>query len=140
MSSSTTRLLLGALTGVLALVGMIRLAANGFERGLSPLAWVIVLLAMVPFVGYAAWRARHGRLTPRGTLVLLALDVLGFATVWWATFGPVLALACALAAFAVIWVHDWPARAARGSDRFVAFEDLGRDDDTDEDVRTTPGQ
>ncbi len=140
MPPSTTRLLLGALTGVLALIGMIRLAANGFERGLSPLAWTVVLLAMVPFVGYAAWRARHGRLSRRGAIVLLGLDVVGYVSVWLATFGPVLALACALGAFAMIWVHDWPARTARGPERFVAFEELGRDDDSDEDVRSGPGQ
>lgn len=140
MSSSATRLLLGALTGVLAMLGMIRLAANGFERGLSPMAWAVVLLAMVPFVGYAAWRARHGRLSGRGMVALVALDLVGYATVWWATFGPVLALACALGAFVVIWVHDWPARAAVGPDRFVAFEELGREDDGDEDARLRSGQ
>ena len=90
-------------------------------------AWVITLLAMVPWVGYAAVRARHARLTRRNALAVALLDLVGGATVWFFVLGAVVALSCSLAAFAVIWVKDWPARTQRGDDRFVRIEELTAD-------------
>ncbi len=48
---------------------------------------------------------------------------------WLSVLGPVLALLCSLAAFGVIWVCDWPSRRPSGHDRFVAIEELQRDED-----------
>lgn len=115
---------LGALTGLVSLAAMVRLVAGAFDGGLSMFAWVITLLAMVPWVVYSAVRARHGRLTPRDAVVVLALDAVGLLTVWMFVLGPVVALLCALGAFAVIWVRDWPEHRPRGEDRFVRIEEL----------------
>lgn len=115
---------LGGLTGLVSLAAMVRLVSGAFDGGLSAFAWVITLLAMVPWVGYAAVRARHARLTPRNALTVGALDVVGVAVVWLFVIGPVVALTCSLAAFAVIWVKDWPTRPERGEDRFVRIEEL----------------
>jgi hypothetical protein len=119
---------LGALTGAVALVAMVRLVAGAFGTALSPLIWAAILIVMVPWAAYAAWRARHGRLTGRGAAVVLVLNLVGVAVVWMFVFGPVLALVCSLAAFVVIWVHDWPPRRPQGGDRFVRFEELHADD------------
>ena len=119
---------LGALTGLVSLVAMFRLVAGAFDSGLSVFAWVVTLLAMIPWVGYAAARAWHGRLSVRNAMVVVLLDLVGMGTVWLFVLGPVLALTCSLAAFAVIWVKDWPSRPARGEDRFVRIEDLTADD------------
>ena len=124
MLNKNLALVLGALTGLVSLVAMVRLVSGAFDGGLSVFAWVITLLAMVPWVGYAAVRARHGRLTPRNALIVALLDLLGVATVWLFVLGPVVALSCSLAAFAVIWVKDWPTRPERGEDRFVRIEEL----------------
>jgi hypothetical protein len=121
----------GALTGLLGLAGMVRLAAGAFEGSMSRFAWVVVLAAMLPWVAYVAWRARHGRLSGRGLVLVLALVVLGSATVWWSVPGSVLALACSLVAFVVIWVSDWPARRPAGEERFVRMEELQREDELD---------
>jgi len=121
-------LLAGALTGLLSLTGMLRLTAGAFSGTLSRYAVVVVLLAMLPWVVYVAHRARHGRLTARSLAVVLGLVVLGFAAVWLSVLGPVLALLCSLAAFAVVWVSDWPQRRPRGEDRFVRIEELQRED------------
>ena len=64
MLNKNLALALGALTGLVSLVAMVRLVSGAFDGGLSVFAWVITLLAMVPWVGYAAVRARHGRLDP----------------------------------------------------------------------------
>jgi hypothetical protein len=128
MLNKKLALVLGALTGLVSLVAMVRLVSGAFDGGLSTFAWVITLLAMVPWVGYAAVRAWHGRLTLRNALVVLLLDLVGVATVWFFVLGAVVALACSLAAFAVIWVKDWPARPVRGEDRFVRIEELTADD------------
>jgi hypothetical protein len=124
MLNKNLALALGALTGLVSLVAMIRLVSGAFDGGLSVFAWVITLLAMVPWVGYAAVRARHGRLTPPNALTVALLDLVGVATVWLFVLGPVVALSCSLAAFAVIWVKDWPTRPERGEDRFVRIEEL----------------
>jgi hypothetical protein len=128
MINKNLALALGALTGLVSLVAMVRLVAGAFDGGLSVFAWVITLLAMVPWVCYAAFRARHGRLTLRNALAVALLDLIGVATVWLFVIGAVVALTCSLAAFAVIWVKDWPARTQRGDDRFVRIEELTADE------------
>jgi hypothetical protein len=128
MLNKNLALALGALTGLVGLVAMVRLVSGAFDGGLSMFAWVITLLAMVPWVGYAAVRAWHGRLTMGNALAVVLLDVVGAATVWFFVLGAVGALTCSLAAFAVIWVKDWPARPVRGEDRFVRIEDLTAED------------
>ena len=124
MLNKNLALALGALTGLVGLVAMVRLVSGAFDSGLSAFAWVVTLLAMVPWVGYAAARARHGRLTVRNAVAIALLDLVGVATVWLFVLGPVIALTCSLAAFAVIWVKDWPSRPIRGEDRFVRIEEL----------------
>lgn len=128
MLNKNLALALGVLTGLLSLVAMVRLVSGAFDGGLSVFAWVITLLAMVPWVGYAAVRARHGRLTRRNVLAVALLDLVGVVTVWLFVVGAVIALTCSLAAFAVIWVKDWPARPQRGEDRFVRIEELTADE------------
>lgn len=123
-------LVVGALTGLLGLVGMVRLAAGAFDGPMSRFAWVVVLAAMLPWIGYAAWRARHGRLAGARLVLVAAIVVVGAAAVWLSVLGPVLALACSLAGFAVIWVSDWPDRRRRGEDRLVSIEELQRDEDS----------
>ena len=124
-------LVLGTLTGLLGLLGMLRLAAGAFEGAMSVFAWVVVLAAMLPWVGYVAWRAQHGRLSRLGLVLVAALVVLGAVTVWLDVLGPVFALACSLGAFVVIWVSDWPSRRPRGQDRLVSIEELQRDEEPD---------
>jgi hypothetical protein len=128
MLNKNLTLALGALTGLVSLVAMVRLVSGAFDGGLSVFAWVITLLAMVPWVAYAAARARHGRLTLRSALVVAGLDLVGLVAVWLFVIGPVVALACSLGAFAVIWVSDWPERRPRGEDRFVRIEELTADE------------
>jgi glycerol uptake facilitator-like aquaporin len=124
-------LVVGALTGLLGLVGMARLAAGAFEGSMSRFAWTVVLAAMLPWVVYVASRAGHGRLSGRRLVLVLGLVVLGSATVWVSVSGPVLALACSLGAFLVIWVSDWPARRPPGEERIVSIEELQREDELD---------
>lgn len=113
---------LGALTGLVSMAGMIRLIDGA---GLaSTFSWIFLLLAMVPWVLYAAWRARHGKLGRSGAAAVLAIDVVGLISVGLFTLGPVIALAASLAAFAIIWVRDWPDRQERGEDVFVRIEEL----------------
>ena len=120
---------LGALTGLLSLVAMIRLVSGAFTQGMSTFAWVAILLAMLPWMGYAAWRGRHGHLSRRGALAVLLLNLLGCVVVWLFVLGPVIALTCSLAAFAVIWVSDWPARRPLTEERFVRIEEFRNADD-----------
>lgn len=121
---------LGALTGLLGLVGMIRLVSGAFSNGMTTFAWAAILLAMLPWIVYAAWRGRHGHLSPRGALAVLLLDLVGCVVVWLFVLGPVVALACSLAAFAVIWVSDWPPRRLAGQDRYVRIEEFRNADDS----------
>ena len=67
----------------------------------------------------------------RELMVLMSLFavVVVLVAVWLFTIGPVLALACSLAAFMVIWVNDWPARRPQGEERFVRIEDLQSEED-----------
>ena len=91
---------------------MIRLIAGA---GLSSaFAWIFLLLAMLPWIAYCSWRARHGHLSPTAALGVLGLCAAGLVSVWLFTLGPVLALACSLAAFVIIWIHDWPPRRPEG--------------------------
>jgi hypothetical protein len=120
---------LGAATGLVSLVAMVRLVSGAFTQGMSTFAWVAILLAMLPWIGYAAWRGRHGHLSRRGALVVLLLNLLGCVVVWLFVLGPVIALTCSLAAFAVIWVSDWPARRPLTEERFVRIEELHRAED-----------
>lgn len=113
---------LGALTGLVSMAGMIRLVDGA---GLaSTFSWVFLLLAMVPWVGYAAWRARHGKLRRAGAVAVVTIDIVGLIGVWLFTIGPVVALAASLIAFVIIWVHDWPERRERGEDVYVRIEEL----------------
>jgi hypothetical protein len=128
MLNKTLAMALGALTGLVGLVGMIRLGSGAFTQGMSAFAWVVILSAMLPWIGYAAWRARHGQLTKRGALAVLLLDLVGCVLVWLFVLGPVAALACSLAAFVVIWVSDWPARRPSSEERFVRIEELRAED------------
>jgi len=114
--------LLGTLTGLVGLIAMVRLVFATFAG--SAFAWFFVLLATVPWVIYVAWRAGHGHLSPRRAILVLILSLAGLVAVWLFTAGPVLALACSLAAFAVIWVSDWPPRRPRPESAFVRVEDL----------------
>lgn len=129
MSNRNLRLALGALSGAVGLIAMLRLADGAFSGPLSAFSLVFVLLAMLPWVGYSAYRARHGHLGARAGLAVAALSVLGIVAVWLFTVGAVVALACSLAGFAIIWVHDWPPRVAKGEDRFVRIEELATDEE-----------
>jgi hypothetical protein len=129
MRSRNLAAALGALTGLVGLVAMIRLVSGAFSGRMSAFAWIAILLAMLPWIGYAAWRARHGHLGRRGALAVLLLNVVGCVVVWLFVLGPVVALACFLGAFAVIWISDWPPRRSTGEERFVRIEELRRADD-----------
>jgi hypothetical protein len=120
---------LGALTGLVCLVGMVRLVSGAFSHGMTAFAWTAILLAMLPWIAYAAWRGRHGHLSKRGAVTVLVLDLVGSIVVWLFVLGPVVALACSLAAFVVIWVSDWPPRRLVGEERFVRIEELRKADD-----------
>lgn len=122
------RLVLGALTGLVSLVAMVRLVSGAFTGALSTFAWVFLLLAMIPWVIYVSWRARRSQLIGRPALAVLLLGLVGLLSVWLLTVGAVVALICSLAAFVVIWVHDWPPRRAPGDDLFVRIEELATED------------
>jgi hypothetical protein len=120
---------LGTLTGAVSMIAMIRLVSGAFDGGMTVFAWAAILVAMIPWIGYAAWRAQHGRLSGRGAVGVLVLALAGLVLVWLFTIGPVIALACSLAAFAVIWVSDWPPRRPRGEETFVRIEELHAEED-----------
>lgn len=122
MLTPLSRLLVGGLTGLIGLVAMVRLVGAGFP-GSMLFAEIFVALAMVPWVCYAAARARHGDLNLRTVLPVLLIAVAGFALVWWGTVGPVLALGCSLAGFVIIWLHDLPPKKAP-AERVVRIDEL----------------
>jgi hypothetical protein len=128
MLTKRTAMILGALTGLLTLVAMLRLISGAFDGELPRFAWGLALLALVPWIVYTAWRARRARLTARAALIVLVLDLVALALVWLSTVGPVLALACTLTAFVITWAADRPLRAPRGEDRFVRIEELQTED------------
>jgi hypothetical protein len=128
MVEKNVRFALGAVTGLVCLVAMVRLVSGAFTGALSTFAWVFLLLAMIPWVIYVSIRARHSQLIGRSALAVLVLGLVGLISVWLLTVGAVVALACSLAAFVVIWVHDWPPRRVRGDDLFVRIEELATED------------
>ena len=113
---------LGAFTGIVGLLGMLRLILGAF--GPTPFGVGFVLAAMLPWIVYVTYRAQHGRLTMVRALVVFACCVVGLVTVWLFTLGPVVALALSLVAFGVIWVSDWPAARPHSESRFVHIEEL----------------
>ncbi len=132
MPNKNLALALGAVTGAVGLIAMIRLVSGAFSHDMTSFAWIVILLAMIPWIAYSAWRARHGQLSWRGALAVLLLCVTGLISVWLFTLGPVIALACSLAAFVVIWVSDWPPRRRSGGDSFVRIEELQKDRQVEE--------
>lgn len=126
------RLALGLGVGALTLIGMIRLVAGNFEGRLALFAWVVVGLTMVPWVAYCAWRGWHGKLTRNRAIAVAALVVAGLIVVWLFVLGPVIALVASLAAFALIWISDWPGKRVTGEERFVRIEELGEPDDEED--------
>ena len=129
--SAVTRqlaLVLGVLTGAVALVAMARLASGAFPGGMSGFAWGVVLAAMLPWVVYVGFRARHGRLSGRRLGPVAALVLVGAVTVWLPVPGPVLALACSFAAFVLVWLSDLPARRSAGAARYVRIDELQQED------------
>ncbi len=123
------RLALGLGTGLLTLIGMIRLVAGNFDGRLATFAWVVVALAMIPWVAYCGWRGWHGRLTFKRAVAVALLVVAGLVVVWLFVLGPVIGLACSLAAFVLIWISDWPGKRVTGEEKFVAFEELAGTED-----------
>jgi hypothetical protein len=119
---------LGALTGAIPLVAMLRLLAGAFGPQLGRVAFVAVLLALLPWIAYVAVRARRAVLSRRTALTLVLLDTAAVGLVSIFTLGPVLALALSFAAFVLIWVHDLPARRRLGPSTYVRIEDLRRED------------
>lgn len=124
MPNSILRLAVGATTGAVGLIAMIRLVSGAFSDGMTRFAWMAILLAMLPWIGYCAWRAWRAPLSWRGTVAVVGLCIAGLGVVWILTLGPVVALACSMVAFSVIWVSDWPPRRPRGSETFVKVEEL----------------
>ena len=127
MTNKNVRLAVGLLTGLVGLIGMVRLVSGAFSDSMSVFAWVFVSLAMIPWVGYCAWRARHGHLRRRWGLVAVGFGLPGLILVWLYTIGAVLALACSLVGFAIIWMHDWPPRRLAAESGFVRIDELTSD-------------
>ncbi len=116
---------LGALTGLVGLIGMLRLILAAF--GPSAFSLGFVMAAMIPWVAYVTYRARHGKLGPTRAMVVLGCCAVALVTVWFFTLGAVIALVLSLVGFAVIWVSDWPARRPGAESRFVRIEELTGD-------------
>ena len=74
------------------------------------IVWLVTGVVMFSWVAYAGWRARRSRLSEAPVLVVAGLAVIGLVAAWFGTGGPVLALLCSLAGFAVVWWHDRPVR------------------------------
>jgi len=119
---------LGALTGAIPLVAMLRLLAGAFSPQLELVGFLAVVLALLPWIAYVAARARRAALSRRTALRLLLLDTAAVGLVWLFTVGPVLALALAFAGFVLIWVHDLPDRPRSGPSSYVRIDDLHRED------------
>jgi hypothetical protein len=128
MPNRIVRLVLGITTGVVGLIAMIRLVSGAFSQGPTRFAWMAILLAMIPWVAYCAWRAWRGHMSRRGAIAVLGLCLAGLAIVWLWTLGPVIALACSLAALGVIWVSDLPPPRSRSADTLVKMEELNSED------------
>ena len=119
---------LGALTGAIPLVAMLRLLAGAFSPQLERVAFVAVVLALLPWIAYVAARAHRAVLSRSTALRLVILDTAAVGLVWLFTVGPVLALALAFAGFVLIWVHDLPARPRSGPSAYVRIDDLQGED------------
>ena len=128
MPNSVLRLALGITTGAVGLIAMIRLVSGAFSEGPTRFAWMAILLAMTPWVAYCAWRSWRGHMSTRNAVAVLGLCLVGLAIVWLSTLGAVIASACSLAAFGVIWVSDLPPLRSRGADTFVKIEELNAED------------
>jgi hypothetical protein len=124
MPNRILRLAIGATTGALGLIAMIRLVSGAFSGGMGGFAWMAILLAMLPWIGYCAWRAWRAQLLWRSTVAVVGLCIAGIGLVWILTLGPVVALACSMVAFSVIWLSDRPPRRPRGAETFVKVEEL----------------
>lgn len=129
MPTKTVATVLGALTGVVTLSAMLRLISGAYAAGISHLALGFCLVALIPWVGYLAWRARRGRLSSRSGRAVGVLVAAGLGVVWLSTLGSVAALACAFAASVLIWLSDLPVRQPPGEDRFVRIEEMQAEDD-----------
>lgn len=104
MLNKNLAMALGALTGLVGLAGMIRLASGAFTNGMSTFAWVAILSAMLPWIVYAAWRGRHGHLSRRGALAVLILDLIGVS--WYG---------CSCSALLLRWPARLPRSCSFGS-------------------------
>ena len=121
---------LGVFTGLVSLLAMLRLVTGAFTGGMAQFAWAVTLAAMVPWVGYVAWRAHRARLGSREAVGVLALNLVGVVTVWLLVIGPVLALGLSFAAFAVVWFADRPVPRTPGAERYVRIEELTGPDES----------
>jgi hypothetical protein len=124
MLNKNLALALGALTGLVSLVAMVRLVSGAFDRrpvglrtGDHPAGH-----GALGRVRGGAGRAQPADPGPRAGGGRTGCRRLVVA--WLFVLGPVVALVCSLAAFAVIWVRDWARRGPRGEDRFVRIEEL----------------
>ena len=128
MTTQQVPLGLGALTGVVGLLAMIRLISGVFHRRVVHVCLDlpaashdsvdrVCLLARPTRPPLDAGRARRPR-----------PGCCRAVTVWLSTIGAVVALTCSLAGFVVIWVHDWPPRRPRGDDEFVQIQELVSDE------------
>ncbi len=106
MPNSIVRLAVGATTGAVGLIAMIRLVSGAFSGGMTGFALMAILLAMLPWIAYCAWRVWRAQLSWRSTVAVTGLSIAGLGIVWILTLGPVVALACSMVAFSVIWVSD----------------------------------
>ena len=86
---------------------------------------------MLPWIVYAAWRGRHGHLSPRGALAVLLLDLVGCVVVWLFVLGPVVRLGLLTRR---VCRHLGQRLAARrrlaGQDRYVRIEEFRNADDS----------
>ena len=92
MLNKNLAMALGALTGLVGLVGMLRLAAGAFSRGMS-------IRSCSPWCrGSPMWPGAVAMVISVGdALVVLLLDLVGCVLVWLFVLGPVVALGCSLA-------------------------------------------
>ena len=128
MLNKNLAMALGALTGLVGLVGMIRLASGAFTHGMSGFAWVVILSAMLPWIGYAAWR---GTTDISVSVVRWRYCCWTLSGVWW----------CGCSCSALCWrwparlPHSWLSGSAIGrlavqssEERFVRIEELRAED------------
>ena len=120
---------LGALTGLLGLVGMIRLVSGAFSNGMTTFAWAAILLAMLPWIVYAAWRGGTAISVPaahwRSYCSILS-------AVWWC--GSSCSARCCLGLLTRRICRHLGQRLAAaplaGQDRYVRIEEFRNADDS----------